>query len=46
VRAIVEGSGAVPVPLAMGKAADSAGVAIEPGTQEIDATVTVTYDAG
>jgi uncharacterized protein YggE len=46
VRAIVEGSGVVPVPLAMGKAADSAGVAIEPGTQDIDATVTVTYDAG
>jgi len=45
VRTIVEGSSPAPLPFAAAKTAD-AGVAIEPGTQEIDATVTVTYDAG
>ena len=45
VQSIVEGStGAVPLPFAQ-KADASAGVAIEPGTQTIDATVTVTYEA-
>jgi hypothetical protein len=45
VRAMVEGSGVTPIPFAAAKAADAASVPIEPGTQEIDATVTVTYDA-
>jgi len=45
VDTVVEGSPAVPVPVAMKASADSAGTPIEPGTQEIDATVTVTYDA-
>jgi uncharacterized protein YggE len=46
VQAIVEGSpGQIPMPFAQ-KADASAGVAIEPGTQAIDATVTVTYEAG
>lgn len=44
VETIVEGSS--PPPIVFGKAAPSAGIAIEPGTQTIDATVTVTYDAG
>ena len=42
VRTVVEGGGA-PVPLPM--AASAAGK-IEPGTQSVDATVTVTFDAG
>jgi len=43
VQSIVEGSGATPVPFGV-KAAPSAGsVPIEPGSQEIDATVTVVY---
>ena len=43
VQSIVEGAGATPVPFAS-KAAPAAGaVPIEPGTQEIDASVTVTY---
>ena len=46
VRTIVEGSGVTPMPMAAAKSDLSSGVAIEPGTQEIDATVTVTYDAG
>jgi uncharacterized protein len=42
VRTVVEGGGAVPMPLGI-----AAGAAkIEPGSQEIQATVTVTYDAG
>jgi uncharacterized protein YggE len=45
VQTIVEGSSQTPVVFAQ-KAAPSAGVAIEPGTQTIDATVTVTYEAG
>jgi len=45
VRTMVEGSNSMPIPFAVGKTADAAGVAIEPGTQEIDASVTVTYDA-
>ena len=45
VQTIVEGStGQVPLPFAQ-KADASAGVAIEPGTQTVDATVTVTYEA-
>ncbi len=44
VQTIVEGAGQVPVWAAQ-KAGVSAGVAIEPGTQTIDATVTVTYEA-
>ena len=39
---IVEGGGAVPVPFAVGGAKD-AGTPIEPGTQDVQATVTVTY---
>ncbi|HET8529070.1 MAG TPA: SIMPL domain-containing protein [Gaiellaceae bacterium] len=42
VRTVVEGGGATPVPLPM--AADGA-AKIEPGTQTVDATVTVTFDA-
>jgi uncharacterized protein YggE len=45
VQTIVEGTGQVPLPFAQ-KAGVSAGVAIEPGTQTIDASVTVTFDAG
>jgi uncharacterized protein len=43
-RTVVEGPGQYPVPLAQ-KADFSAGVAIQPGTQTVDATVTVTYTA-
>ena len=45
VQTIVEGAAQFPVPLAQ-KADAAAGVAIEPGTQTIEATVTVTYEAG
>jgi uncharacterized protein YggE len=44
VRAVVEGGGPAPVPLAAGAAGDAA-AKIEPGTQTVDATVTVTFDA-
>ena len=44
VQTIVEGVGQVPLPFAQ-KAGVAAGVPIEPGTQTIDATVTVTYNA-
>jgi uncharacterized protein YggE len=44
VQTIVEGAAQYPVPLA-GKADFSAGVVIQPGTQTVDATVTVTYNA-
>ena len=44
VQTIVEGAAQSPVPVAQ-KAGTSAGVAIEPGTQTVDATVTVTYTA-
>ncbi len=44
VQAISEGSVQTPVTFDQ-KAAPSAGVAIEPGTQSVDATVTVTYGA-
>jgi len=43
-QTIVEGAGQYPVPLAQ-KADFSAGVSIQPGTQTVDATVTVTYTA-
>ena len=43
-QTIVEGAAQYPVPLAQ-KADMSAGVAIQPGTQTVDATVTVTYEA-
>jgi uncharacterized protein YggE len=44
-QTIVEGGGQTPIPFAAGaKAADSS-VAIEPGTQTIEANVTVTYSA-
>ena len=46
VQTIVEGSTLTPVVFGQKDAAPSAGVAIEPGTQTIDATVTVTYEAG
>jgi uncharacterized protein YggE len=46
VQTVTEGSSASPpVPFAASKAADAGGP-IEPGTQEIDATVTVSYEAG
>jgi uncharacterized protein len=44
VQTIVEGASQVPLPFAQ-KAGVAAGVPIEPGTQTIDATVTVTYNA-
>lgn len=43
--AVVEGGASVPLPLAEAKAAADASTPIEPGTQEITATVTVTYAA-
>ena len=44
-QTVVEGGGQTPIPFAAGaKAADSS-VAIEPGTQTIEANVTVTYTA-
>jgi uncharacterized protein len=43
VVSIVEGGGPAPVPFAAKSAGDAAGTPIEPGTQEIDATVTVTF---
>lgn len=42
VVSIVEGGGAAPLPFAVGAAKDTS-TPIEPGTQEIQATVTVTY---
>jgi uncharacterized protein len=45
VQTVVEGSQATPVVWSAGKAADAAATPIEPGTQSIDATVTVTYAA-
>lgn len=45
VVSIVEGCGAVPLPFSVG-AAKNASTPIEPGTQEIQATVTVTYALG
>jgi uncharacterized protein len=44
VQAVVEGGGAIPLPLAAGAKA-GASISIEPGTQTVDATVTVTYSA-
>jgi len=44
-RTVVEGSQAPPVVFAQ-KAADAAATPIEPGTQSVEATVTVTYEAG
>jgi uncharacterized protein YggE len=44
VQTIVEGAAPYPIPFAQ-KADMSAGVAIQPGTQTVDATVTVTYAA-
>lgn len=44
VQTVVEGGGAIPVPLAAGAKAGSS-ISIEPGTQTVDATVTVTYSA-
>ena len=44
VQTILEGAAPYPVPMAQ-KADFSAGVAIQPGTQTVDATVTVTYNA-
>ena len=44
VQTVVEGGGAIPVPLAAGAKAGST-ISIEPGTQTVDATVTDTYSA-
>src|SRR5438093_5752151 len=44
VTAIVEGGGAIPMPLAAG--AKDSSLAIEPGTQKIEATVSVTFALG
>ena len=43
-QTVVEGGGQTPIPLVAGAKADSS-VAIEPGTQTIEANVTVTYSA-
>jgi uncharacterized protein len=45
VQSMSEGGGTVPVPITAAGAADKS-VPIEPGTQTIDATVTVTFAAG
>jgi uncharacterized protein YggE len=45
ITAIVEGGGAMPMPMAVGAAKDSS-VPIEPGTQRIEATVSVTFALG
>jgi uncharacterized protein YggE len=42
ITAIVEGGGSTPMPMAVGAAKDSS-VSIEPGTQRIEATVSVTF---
>jgi uncharacterized protein YggE len=44
VQTVTEGTSSAPIPI-MSKLADSAGVPVEPGTQEIQATATVTYAA-
>ena len=46
VQSISEGGGAVPLPFAAGRAADVASTPIEPGTQQVQATVTVTFAFG
>ena len=43
-QTVVEGGGQTPIPLVAGAKADSS-VAIEPGTQTIEANVTITYSA-
>jgi len=45
ITAIVEGGGSMPMPMAVGAAKDSS-VPIEPGTQQIEATVSVTFAIG
>lgn len=45
ITAIVEGGGSTPMPMAAGAAKDSS-VSIEPGTQKIEATVSVTFALG
>jgi len=45
ITAIVESGGAAPMPMALGAAKDSS-VPIEPGTQKIEATVSVTFALG
>jgi uncharacterized protein len=45
ITAIVEGGGSMPMPMAVGAAKDSS-VPIEPGTQKIEATVSVTFALG
>ena len=46
VQTVVEGSAPTPVPIAAKATALGASVPVEPGTQEIDASVTATYAAG
>ena len=45
ITAIVESGGAAPMPIALGAAKDST-IPIEPGTQKIEATVSVTFALG
>jgi uncharacterized protein YggE len=45
VQTITEGAGQTPIVFAQKASPSADGVAIEPGTQTIDATVTVTYEA-
>jgi uncharacterized protein YggE len=46
VQSMSEGGGAVPLPFAAARAADTASTPIEPGTQQVQATVTVTFALG
>jgi uncharacterized protein YggE len=46
VQSMSEGGGAVPLPYAAGRAADATSTPIEPGTQQVQATVTVTFALG
>jgi uncharacterized protein YggE len=45
VQTIVEGAGQTPIVFAQKAAPAAGGVAIEPGSQTVDATITVTYEA-
>ncbi|MHB8643220.1 MAG: SIMPL domain-containing protein [Gaiellaceae bacterium] len=46
VQSMSEGGGGVPLPFAAGRAADVTSTPIEPGTQQVQATVTVTFALG
>jgi uncharacterized protein len=46
VQSMSEGGGAVPLPFAAARPADTVSTPIEPGTQQVQATVTVTFALG